>query len=121
MPDPVTIISSFFQIPSSWLQFPEILTMVIVPFFVLMWFFKILLYEKIGIFKNDFSSWILGILLALLMTFVFKIGIIGTILGIIGIIWFKVNNIFLRIFLTIILLLILLNLNTITNLITKSV
>lgn len=95
--------------------------MAIVPFFVLMWFFKILLYEKIRIFKNDFSSWILGILLGFLMTFVLKVGIIGTIIGIIGIIWFKVNNVFLRIFLTILLLLLLLNLNTIINLITRSV
>jgi hypothetical protein len=121
MVDPLTIISSFFQISSAWLHFPEILTMVIVPFFALMWFFKIFLYEKIRIFKNEFISWMMGILLAFLMTVVFKIGIIGVIIGIVGIVWFKVENIALRIILSVAIILLLLSLNTIISLITRAI
>src|SRR4030042_7097039 len=101
MTDPITIASSFFHIPSSWVQFPEILTMVIVPFVVLMWFFKIFLYEKLRIFKNEAICWAFGALLSFLMVFVSRFGMILAPIGLIGIVWFKVNNIIFRIILII--------------------
>jgi hypothetical protein len=119
--NPLAIVSSFLQIPSSWLQFPDIITYVILPLIVLTWFFKILIYEKMRIFRNEFSSWFLGALLSILMTFILKLGLIIVIIGIIGIIWFKVNNVLLRIIITVALLLILLNLNTMINLVTKGI
>lgn len=121
MVDFLNTISSFFQIPSSWLKFPDILIWAILPFFILTYFFKIFLYEKIRLFRNEFISWLLAILLGFLTTFVLRLGTIGVIIGMVGILWFKVNNIFLRIFLIIILLLILLNLNEIIRLIAKSI
>lgn len=121
MVNPLALVASFFNISSSWLEFPNIITFVIVPLFVLMWFFKILIYEKIRIFKNEFAAWILGVFLSLLMTFVLKVGNIGAMIGVVGIIWFKVNNILLRIILTIIIILVLINLNTITSLIAKNI
>jgi hypothetical protein len=115
MVDPLTIVSSFFQIPSSWLQFPEILTMVIVPFVVLIWFFKLFLYEKLRIFKNEAICWALGALLSFLVTFVSRFGMILAPIGLIGIVWFKVNNMVLRIVLIIALILVLFSLSAITQ------
>jgi len=110
-------LSAFFQIPSSWLQFPNILTLVIIPIIVLSYFFKIFLYEKIRLFRSEFVCWILGVLLGFLITFVIKLGMISVIIGLIGIVWFKVNNIILRIVLTLLLLLALVNITTIISMI----
>jgi len=117
--DPLSIVSSFFQVPSSWLQWPNILFFIILPFFILMFFFKILLYEKIKIFNNESVSWILAVVFSLIGTFILKAGMIGALIGIAAIIWFKVENIVLRIIIIIVILLILLNLNNIIEWIGK--